>query len=317
MTSIHRWVIAGLALTFARAAFAEPAVPAPQPLPKPILILGDAGDGQAAQQGQATQQGKAAQQSQAAADLDGARTQLRVADIAVAQAREMGAYLGVSTAHPPEVLRRQLGLSRGFGLVVQFVVPDGPAAKAGLKPFDVLQKLDDQWLINYQQLAALVRSHNPGDEVKLTVIHQGKALTYSAKLEEHELEPLNIGDDELHEYGQAGDDAREHPAVQVAPTVAANPAPAGQSVTATSVTWLDSDHSCTLTEHGGRRIFSVRDKEGKVLFEGPVDTPEQRNALPAELGEKLRYLQSRMAAPKPAVAGDAESAGPPGAEDKK
>ena len=31
----------------------------------------------------------------------------------------------------------------------------------------------------------------------------------------------------------------------------------------------------------------VKDIAGKVIFEGPIDTPEQRKQLPDEIGEKL------------------------------
>jgi S1-C subfamily serine protease len=41
-------------------------------------------------------------------------------------------YLGVETSDVPRVVSEQLGLPRGFGLVVDYVVPDGPAAAAGV-----------------------------------------------------------------------------------------------------------------------------------------------------------------------------------------
>lgn len=99
---------------------------------------------------------------------------------------EKSTFLGVGTSPPPTVLSKQLGLHDGMGLVADEVVPDGPAAKAGLKQYDVLEKLDDQLIINFEQLAVLVRSHKPGDEVKLTVIHEGKPAVLTAKLTEHE-----------------------------------------------------------------------------------------------------------------------------------
>src|ERR1044072_3130661 len=38
--------------------------------------------------------------------------------------------LGVEPSEVPRVVTEQLGLARGFGLVVDYVVPDGPAAAA-------------------------------------------------------------------------------------------------------------------------------------------------------------------------------------------
>src|SRR5262249_11337015 len=70
------------------------------------------------------------------------------------------------------------------------VQPDSPAAAAGLQVHDVLEKLDDQLLINPQQLAVLVRAKHPGDTVNLTLLHGGKESTITAKLAEKELPVL-------------------------------------------------------------------------------------------------------------------------------
>jgi hypothetical protein len=70
------------------------------------------------------------------------------------------------------------------GLVVDELVPDSPAAKAGLKEYDVLQKLDDQLLVNPEQLATLVRMHKSGEEITLTVIREGKPTEVKVTLAE-------------------------------------------------------------------------------------------------------------------------------------
>jgi putative serine protease PepD len=44
---------------------------------------------------------------------------------------------------------------------------DGPGAKAGLKPGDVVTKLDDRAIDTSDALVAAVRSHKPGDKVRL------------------------------------------------------------------------------------------------------------------------------------------------------
>jgi hypothetical protein len=106
-----------------------------------------------------------------------------------------GTYLGVATSEPPTVLRKQLGLHEGMGLVVDAVVPDSPAAKAGLKEYDVVQKIDDQLIVNYEQFTVLVRDHKPGDDVKLGVIHEGKPVVLTAKLIEHDVEVGDAGQD--------------------------------------------------------------------------------------------------------------------------
>lgn len=103
---------------------------------------------------------------------------------------EKGAWLGLGASSPEAVVRKQLKLPAGTGLVVDTVVPDSPAGKAGLQKYDVLTKLDDQLLVNVQQLSVLVRAHKPGDDVKLTLVREGQLTTVTAKLVEKDLEPL-------------------------------------------------------------------------------------------------------------------------------
>src|ERR1700694_2836929 len=48
-------------------------------------------------------------------------------------------FLGVETSEVPNVVSEQLGLAKGFGLVVDYVVPDGPAAAGGAQQNDIIQ----------------------------------------------------------------------------------------------------------------------------------------------------------------------------------
>src|SRR5213595_1461585 len=71
-------------------------------------------------------------------------------------------FLGVETSPVPSVVSEQLGLAKGFGLVVDYVVPDSPAATAGLQQNDILKMLNDQILTEPDQLSKLVRSYSEG-----------------------------------------------------------------------------------------------------------------------------------------------------------
>src|SRR6516225_7748755 len=42
-------------------------------------------------------------------------------------------FLGVETSEVPRVVSEQLGLAKGFGLVVEYVEPNSPAASAGIQ----------------------------------------------------------------------------------------------------------------------------------------------------------------------------------------
>src|SRR6266536_5454219 len=93
-------------------------------------------------------------------------------------------YLGTVTSAAPAALREQLKLPRGAGLVVDSVEVKSPAEAAGIKQHDVLEKLNDQLLVNSEQLTALLRSMKSGDDVTLAIIHQGEHRAVKAKLGE-------------------------------------------------------------------------------------------------------------------------------------
>ncbi|MFG2498276.1 S1C family serine protease [Streptomyces sp. NPDC048441] len=59
----------------------------------------------------------------------------------------------------------------------QAVTPNGPADKAGLKPGDVITKLDDTVIDSGPTLIGQIWTHKPGDSVKITYKRDGKERT--------------------------------------------------------------------------------------------------------------------------------------------
>ncbi|OKI09654.1 hypothetical protein A6A06_03025 [Streptomyces sp. CB02923] len=57
------------------------------------------------------------------------------------------------------------------------VTPGGPGAKAGVKPRDVITKVDGQPVHSGQELIIKIRSHRPGDRLTLTLRRDDKELT--------------------------------------------------------------------------------------------------------------------------------------------
>lgn len=62
------------------------------------------------------------------------------------------------------------------------VTPNGPAAKAGLKPGDVITKLDNTVIDSGPTLIGEIWTHKPGDKVKLTFERGGKEQTVDLEL---------------------------------------------------------------------------------------------------------------------------------------
>ena len=99
-------------------------------------------------------------------------------------------FIGVVTRELEPEVRAQVGVPDGFGLLVMELMPDGPAAEAGLRQHDVLTRLDDQQLINVDQFMVLVRNHKKGDEVNITLKRAGAEQTLKVKVGERNLPPM-------------------------------------------------------------------------------------------------------------------------------
>src|SRR3954447_13584739 len=104
-------------------------------------------------------------------------------------------FLGVETSSVPRVVSEQLGLSKGFGLVVDYVVPDGPAAAAGVQQNDIIKMFNDQILMEPDQLAKLVRSYPDGTNVTLTILRKNAETKVTVKLGKHDVRQRN------HDFG--------------------------------------------------------------------------------------------------------------------
>ena len=96
-------------------------------------------------------------------------------------------FLGVETSSVPRVVSEQLGLTKGFGLVVDYVVPDGPAAAAGVQQNDIIKMFNDQILMEPDQLAKLVRSYPDGTSVTLTILRKNAETKVTVKLGKKEV----------------------------------------------------------------------------------------------------------------------------------
>ena len=64
------------------------------------------------------------------------------------------------------------------------VIPNSPAAKAGLKEFDVIVSCDSKDVSDKETLEDMMGGHEIGDEVSVKIFRGGKEETLKIKLEE-------------------------------------------------------------------------------------------------------------------------------------
>lgn len=243
--------------------------------------------------------------------------------------KESVTYLGVETAPVSRTLGAQLGLVKDTGLVVVNVLAKSPAADV-LKEDDVLTKLDDQLLVNMAQLGALVRAKKDGDEVRLTLVRTGKELTVKARLAVHEVPKHanafffhNGGPGPGNEFGfgpdgsgleglarvrelpgMGVDDAREvlrmiehergnfmnGPRMRV--IARGDRGSTILDLPKSNVSYSDDEGSIEIKVDDGKRTLTVKDAKGKVAYDGPVNTEEERAKLPPDVARRLHKFET-------------------------
>jgi hypothetical protein len=267
-------------------------------------------------------------------------------------------WLGVSTVEASEALASQLDLPAGAGLLITYVAPDSPAAKAGLKKNDVLVEFGDQSLVHPAQLRKLVRVQKEGEGVKLGFYRAGKHEVVSVKLgktrmqagtwqgEEHALKGnfddlrKQLGDLHLDDavreqmrvlresLGNIKIDQKEvqqdirrgmeeaRKAIQEALRNVTNADPMRkvlENLARSGVTVDDkadvvvrssgkniksmvkSDDSGTIVLISNPRLhLTAHDKEGKLLFDGPIESSEERAKVPVEVWDRVEPLLDQM-----------------------
>ena len=133
-------------------------------------------------------------------------------------------YMGVAiqTVKDPD-LAAKLGLKDNAGALVTSVMPNAPAAKAGLQAGDVILSVGGSTVRDIKTLQWAIAHSSPGAEVPMAVVRDGKNLTLAIKVEE---QPANYG---VVRGGQPSEE--EEPAPQEA-----KPSPLGFTVTELSAT---------------------------------------------------------------------------------
>lgn len=94
--------------------------------------------------------------------------------------------IGVTFTEMSPELAKQKGLDELNGLYVQDVVANGAAKAAGIKPGDLITKIEDKVIYSSSDLQERVARLRPGDKVNLTVKSGGKErnVTVTLKAEE-------------------------------------------------------------------------------------------------------------------------------------
>src|SRR5437870_206892 len=246
-------------------------------------------------------------------------------------------FLGVETSQVPDVVSEQLGLVKGLGLVVEYVVPDSPAASAGIQQNDILKMLNDQILIEPSQLRKLLQTFSDGTDVTLTILRKGQEQKITVKLakkempQRHSMMPGENHDghwdfDETGDLGEQMQELKEQlqdqlgdaqrgiirgaviKAHEAARRAREDARRAAREIRILSkdngglratkidlgkaqIVFCDGKGEMKLETVNGKKLLTVKDSQGKLLFSGPVETKEDLDKLSADVRERYEKLQ--------------------------
>lgn len=93
-------------------------------------------------------------------------------------------WLGVTIQDLDEDMAKALGMKNAHGALIGDVLPDEPAAKAGLKAGDIIVKVGKEPVTNSSELLRSVADLKPDTPVDVVIYRNGKEQTVSVKLGE-------------------------------------------------------------------------------------------------------------------------------------
>lgn len=100
--------------------------------------------------------------------------------------------IGIQLQPLSDALKEKLGHKDVAGVLVTDVVPDSPAAKAGVESEDVITEIDGVAVDNPKVLIDRVMAKKAGEEVTLKVLRDGQAVEKKVAIEEMAAPPIAL-----------------------------------------------------------------------------------------------------------------------------
>jgi serine protease Do len=104
----------------------------------------------------------------------------------VADGKVTRGYLGIYGEDITAEMAKLFGIENQKGIIVNKLMPDGPAGKGGVERGDIIVKKDGKAVDDWNTFRNVIARTSPGTKIELTVIREGKEKTLTVALEPRE-----------------------------------------------------------------------------------------------------------------------------------
>jgi len=91
------------------------------------------------------------------------------------------AWLGLSVQEMDHTLRRYMGSPANQGVIVNEVMNDSPAQKAGIRQGDIILSIEDQKIITESDYEFIVKDLTSGEKITINIFRNGQKKNFSVK----------------------------------------------------------------------------------------------------------------------------------------
>ena len=201
------------------------------------------------------------------------------------------ASLGLKLTRASVVLRQQLALKRGAGVVVDDVAAGSRAARAGFAQHDVLVRLDDQLLVLPEQFDVLLESAEQDTPLECTVLRGGRQVVIPlGRSAVAGLQPPRTTPSTGQLRPMASSLALVQPPASKQGPIEAAPL---RGLTDETLVRRDADYLIRLTNGDETRLM-VSDPQGRVVFNAAIDTPEGRSRMPVSVRDRVDEMERML-----------------------
>ncbi len=231
------------------------------------------------------------------------------------------AFLGIVTSDVPEILAEHLKLTDGQGILVRSLMPDGPAAKAGISTNDIILRLADQPIGTPEDLSDSVSKRSPNDIVTVELIHKGEVKTIEitlAKRPQHfaaahsqaqgdfnfDQLPKDLADrirgalegdlglgDGTGAIPESMRDTMQDLQQRMQGHMEQAPGPGKIQVQSGAILRFKDQNGCIeVKSNEGNKQVTLRDFNGEVVWTGPWNTEQDKAAAPEDFRERIEAM---------------------------